>query len=325
MNEPVFILWGVLLLITILLVRFLFKRYGRSLGRYAGFLKIGLTLLTLGLSLLIFWRLPDSAHLIWVARLTIIALACTDVWLAYKLKFSKRNGYDYEQDSFLPEFLFFTAHALAVGMVFVAGPQVLGLVDAQGVDLSRNFWDLPLLFLVPFLALKLADFAGQLPYREVENRWVYPLEYLELTPEQLTDFTRVEFQVRNGVRREYKIGARPDYPWIQAPRALPLGDVFRVTMQERKRRSDLVPINDVGDEHGGDPLFWWLFKRKLRWHPGTWFAKPRYLNPAHSVEVNNLHSYDIVQIRRIPTGDDFTSGMRMAIPFSGDETIIIQR
>ncbi len=326
MKEPIFVAWGICLLISAVLMLWISRRQMRPLSKYAGWLKIGLMLVTFGISWLLYYFLRDSPHLIWSGRLAILALGALDVWLLYQLRFSKRDRSVYEQDSFLLEYLVVLFHAFIVALMFATAPQITNLVDIRAIDVSIMWWDIPLVFLLPFLFVKLLDFASQTPYKDVENRWIYPMQPAVIDQTRWYDFVQVRFKIKDGMRKEYKFGSLPEKPWIQVPRKYTLGDSFRLTMQERRKESSLAVINDLGDEHGGSHRFWWLFRKAVVWYnPLTWFRRPRYLNPDYSIEAIDIRPYDYIVARRVPAGAGFTVGQTIQEDPDKDVTVLIHR
>lgn len=309
MREPVIIIWAILALISGFVFMWLAKAYKRKPGRYMTIHKLVLYLLTLGASFLVYYSLSKSLHLIWVSRLSVFTLAVLHTWALYIQPLSERNKFEYEEDSFWPEFVFTAIQAFAVSIVFVFSPQLFGLVE-YSVDVSATLWDLPLSFLMPFLLLKLSDYASQMPNRLVENPWVFPIEPVVTESWPWRNLLQVNFQVRKSLLDEYKLFGAVANPWIESPKEVPLGDVFRLVIQERRKRADLETIQDLGDEYDGQAKFWWLFSiKQVWWNPYTWFRKPRYLDPNQSIMKNMVRKNDIILLRRISSEGIDLSGM----------------
>lgn len=300
MREPTLIIWALLAFITGLLFMWSVRHSKRQLGKYVAIHKLALILASFGAGFLAFFFLKDSPHQYWASRLSLLFLGLLHTWAMYSQSWVKRDKYDYEKDSFLPEFLFTLLQALIASACFTISPQLFGVVE-RPVDVSLPLWDAPLAFMAPFLVLKIGDYASQIPFRAVENPWVYPIEPVNPENWPMRNLMQVNFQVRRSLVEEYHLFRRAAFPWIEAPKEIPLGDIFRLVMQERRRRPDLLTIQDMGDEYGGDPKFWWLFSIKKKWwDPGTWYRSPRYLNPDQSVTANKVQKNDIIIARRIP-------------------------
>ena len=326
MREPVLIVWGILMLITAAIMLYVSRRKMRPMRKYAGWQKIGLMILTFCFSWLLFRYLRESPHFIYVGRLVILGLAILDTWVMYKLRFSKRDAFDPEEDSFWLEFLFTLLHGFIAALMFATAPQITNLVDIREVDVSYAWWDIPLIFIIPYLCVKLLDFASQTPYKEVENRWLYPMEVVVIDQARWQDFIQVNFKIKDGMRKEYKFLTMNEKPWIQVPRKFLLGDAFRLNMQERRKDAKLKVINDIGNEHGGSHRFWWIFRKaRVWWNPLTWFRNRRYLNPDYSIEANDVRPYDVIIARRIPVGKGFIPGQAIQVDPDEDATILLNR
>jgi hypothetical protein len=107
------------------------------------------------------------------------------------------------------------------------------------------------------------------------------------------------------LRTEYRLLQKPlNYlmnPWILAPKSQQMGDIFRVLVQERRKRRDLALIQDIGTEYRGQAPFWLLFSIKRIWYrPSTWSRKVRYVNPNLSVEENEIQQGDVIRVERLP-------------------------
>ncbi|MEO1412505.1 MAG: TssN family type VI secretion system protein [Bacteroidota bacterium] len=327
MRELVIIIWGILLLVATMGLRYGLKRQQRQLGKYVMYHKIGVVVLSFGTGLLLYWLLLDSPHLTWALRLLALSLGAVNVGVMYRQAWSQRFPHDQEQDGFLPELLFQLISGLLAATAIVTAPQVLELVP-YAEDLSRYLWDLPLVFILPFLVAKFWDLSTQVPYQLVENPWVYPIE--PVTPENWPwrNLMQVNFQVRSSLREEYLIFRRSARPWIEAPKEVALGKVFCLVMQERRKRADLTSIQDMGTEYAGDPQFCWLFSiKRIWWRPDTWFRKPRFLNPDLSILVNQVREGDVIIARRIPwRGESNTfRDYRDDTGYDPDKTVIVNR
>ena len=175
---------------------------------------------------------------------------------------------------------------------------------------------------------KLGDLSSQIPFKMVENPWLFPLE--KINPQDLPwrNLMQVNFQVKQSLLDEYNLFSWAVGTWVEAPREVTLGQVFHLCIQERRPRKDLKTIQDMGDEYDGQPQFCWIFWIKLKWYdPSTWFRKPRYLNPDLSIEHNKIRSSDVVIARRIPGSGKKQSSIdyKGMIGDDPEKTIIIQR
>lgn len=303
------------------------KAYKRKPGRYITIYKLLLLLVSLGASFLVHYFLEDSPHLIWAVRLTVVVVASIHVWATYIQPLAKRDKYKYENDSFAPEFVFTALEALLVSISFALSPQLFKLIEYR-VDVSAALWDLPLVFLLPFLVFKLTDFASQIPYRVIENPWIFPLEPVNVENWPWRNLMQVNFQLKKSLLDEYRLFRAPAKPWIEAPKEIPLGEVFRLVIQERRRRPDLTTIQDMGDEYAGDARFWWLFSIKVKWwNPATWIRNPRYLNPDQSIAQNKVQKNDVILLRRIPREgtDPQNFRYREHEGYDPDKTVIIHK
>lgn len=327
MREFVIIIWAVLILLSGILLTWSLKRNKRQIGKYVMYHKLGVMLLSFGLSWLMFFLFEKSNHLIWSIRLAVIALGGLHLWVMYKQKWTKQDHYNYDEDGFFPEFIFTLLSGLIASIAITSAPQAFELIP-YSVDVSSLLWDLPLLFVLPYLGFKLLDMSTQVPYHSVENPWVYPLEPTNVENWPWRDLIQVNFQVRRSLREEYTLFHWSAYPWIEAPKEVAVGKIFSLVMQERRKRTELTSIQDTGNEYDGDPQFCWLFSIKRIWYrPATWFRKPRFVNPDLSVKANKIQEGDVIIARRVP-GDGskpIRTGYHEDIDYDNDKTVIIQR
>lgn len=327
MRELFIIIWSILALVFGFLLRFTLKQENRKLGKYAMIFKLLLVLLTFIISFLTYWLFNKSIQIIWISRLVIFAFGCLYVYALYSRPWTMRHVYNFKEDAFLPEFFYVIISALIMAISFTTAPQFFGFV-AYSVDVSRSLWDAPLCFLLPFLILKLSDFSSQVPFKEVENPWVFPIERINPSNWPWKNLIQVNFELKKSLEDEYNLFSWTAQPWIEAPKEIALGSIFQLCIQERRARKDLVTIQDMGDEYDGPVQFCWLFMLKRKWYyPPSWFRQPRYLNPDLSITANKLRKGDVIIVKRIP-GD----GAKSAVPrldnpigHDPDKTIIIQR
>ncbi len=327
MRETTVIIWCLLLFVFGAALLFFAKRKKRKLDKYAGIYKLILALLTFLVSILAYWLAADTPHVIWVSRATVLLLGGINVYALYRRPWTVRHPTDFKQDAFLTEFLFVTVSGLLTATVFVAAPQSVGIIE-YSKDVSAGIPDAPLIFLLPFLLFKLHDFAGQMPFRTVENPWIFPLEPVNAEEWPRRDLMQVNFEVRRSLTDEYDLRARPARPWIEAPKEVTVGMIFRLAMQERRKRADLGSIQDMGDEYDGTPQFCWLFSVKRIWYnPMTWHRNPRFINPDLSIKQNKIQKRDIISARRIPGDGSKAAGLNYAADYGEDtdKTVIINR
>ncbi|MEM1119169.1 MAG: TssN family type VI secretion system protein [Bacteroidota bacterium] len=326
MQEPLVIVWAILIFIIGILFVWVIKRKKRKLGKYVAVHKLGLMLLSTGIGFLLFYFFYQNTHLIWVSRLTFLLLGILNVWVAYSQDFTERDTFDYKKDSMLPEVLFMLLHAFLATLAFTIAPQMFGLVKYE-VDVSMLFGDLPLVFILPFLVFKVSDLASQVPYRSVENPWVYPLEAINAESWPWRNLMQINFQVKKSLLEEYHLFDWPVNPWIEAPKEITLGNIFCLIMQERRQRRELTTIQDLGNEYTGEPQFGWLFSIKvIWWNPSTWFRSPRYLNPDLSMIANKVKKRDIIVARRVPWVDQpISASYAKDTDYDSDRTVIVHR
>jgi hypothetical protein len=281
------------------------KRRKRALNAYIAWYKLGFLLLFACASIMLAQTLTGSAHLVWVTRAVLLAIGALHVWVLGMQSWFQRNKYDFSKDSFLPEWAFTCMLAFAGLLVFTLSHGLLKKFIHPFAPVPLG-WDAPLAVLLPFLILKLSDLAGQIPYRVVENQWLFPIEPANTESWPRKDFIQANFQVTKSLLDEYRIFRMPAYTWIEVPKKAPLGDVFRLLIQDRRIRQDLTTIQDLGDEYRGAPAFWWLFSiKRVWWNPGTWFRSRRYLDPHVSLEENKVRESDFIRARRMPMDTGF--------------------
>ena len=219
--------------------------------------------------------------------------------------------------------------ALLTSICFVSFPRLLGFIEVAEHHDHLPTWDAPTVFILPFLVFKFGDFAGQVPFRVVENIWFFPLETVSVADWPWRQLVRVNFQVAGSLLEEYRWFGKNTYPWIEVPQEQSLGRIFRLTMQERRKKQGLSTIQDLGNEYAGAPKFWWLFSIKfVWWHPATWSRQPRFLNPDLSIAANKVRPGDIILARRVPADPAMSPSNRpwLSQPnFDSEKTTIIKR
>jgi hypothetical protein len=247
-------------------------------------------------------------HMDWVIRLVFLTFGCISTWGVFKLDWAVRNRFDAEKDCFEIEFAFISVVSSVSVLLFSVAPTWVNIVpNAKLVELlpAEHFWDVGLCGILPFLMIKVGDWASQIPYKDVENRWAYPIEPLNYEFWDWYDLMQINFEISQSLRTEYRLVQKPfNYvmnPWILAPKAQQVGAIFRVLVQERRKRRDLALIQDVGTEYRGEAPFWMLFRIKRIWYrPSTWSRKVRYVNPNLSVVENEIQQGDVIRVERVP-------------------------
>jgi len=328
MKEFTVLIWFILFTIVSIVLVFLVKRQKRKLGKYAMIYKLVLLIITLLVSFLTYWLFVDTIHLIWISRIVILLLGVVNVYFLFKRPWTKRDEKNYKEDSFFIEFLFVCLSSFSMATIFVAAPQITGIID-YGKDVSSTLVEAPLIFLLPFLLFKLNDFVCQIPFKEIQKPWLFPIE--AINPKDLKwkkDLVQVNFEVFKSLKDEYNIMSWKEKPWIEAPQELQLSVVFCIAMQKRREKRDLRTIQDLGNEYGEDVKFCWMFSlRKIWYKPSTWFKYPRYLDPDLSIIANKIKKGDIVFAQRIPyTGINLSKFIDTDnIIHDSDKTVIVKR
>lgn len=179
MKELVIIVWAFFAFALSFSLMYVLKKQQRKMGKYTMIANLILVILTFGLSYLVFRFLNESSHLIWITRLTLVSLGSLFLWFVYSRPWTIRHHTNYSKDAFAPEFMFLFFTGILVCIAFIAAPQVFEIIPYP-VDLSVQFWEAPIYFILPFLVVKLFDFSGQIPFRTVENPWVFPLEPVQV-------------------------------------------------------------------------------------------------------------------------------------------------
>lgn len=256
------------------------------------------------------FKAPGSSteHLGWLLRLVFLIFGIITTWGVFNLEWAVRDRFDPEKDGFDAELMFIGFVSCISVLLFSIAPTLVNKVpNAKMLQLlgDEHLWDAGFCVMLPFLMVKVGDWATQIPYRDVENRWSYPIEALNYEFWEWYDLMQINFEISQSLRTEYTLFQKPlKYlmnPWILAPKAQQVGDIFRVLVQERRKRRDIAMIQDVGTEYRGQAPFWMLFRVKRIWYrPNTWFRKIRFVNPNLSVIENELQQGDIIRIERMP-------------------------
>ncbi len=329
MKEPVIIVWGVLAIITGFWLKWCLKRYGRQPDSTTPIHLFVFALLCSIAAVTIQLTMKASIHTVWVSRLVLLVIGSLHVWSLYRQSLAKRDPYSYEKDSYITEIAFTSSLAFVCSICFVLSPRLLSLLKIAKTPSDLTLWDAPLVFLLPLLVYKLFDLAGQVPFRYVENTWFYPLETVNVEKWPWRDLVRVNFRVTNSLLDEYLMFGRKADPWIEIPKEATLGNIFRLTMQERRKKQGLSTIQDLGTEYGGEPKFWWLFKVKfIWWRPSTWTREPRFLNPDLSITANKILNDDVIVAKRLPASKEQLPINRPwdgRMDYDPDKTVILNR
>lgn len=326
MRELVIIIWAILSLVFGLILTLVLKQQKRKLGKYVTIYKLLLIVLSFLFSLPVYYWLKGTLGLVWVSRLVIFTLGVINVYALYHRPWSKRHAFEYEEDAFWVEFLFVCISGCLTSIMFVSAPQITTILPYSS-NVSRYAWDFPFVFVLPFLMFKLTDFAGHKPFRVIENPWLFTVERVNPSDWKWRNLIQVNFQVKKSLKDEYNLFSWEMRPWIEVPQEVPLNVAFRLCIQERRQRKDLLGIDDMGDEYGGTPEFCWIFFLKKKWYnPVTWFRRRKCLNPNLSIEQNKIGVGDIIIGRRIPgDGQKIVHRDYQVYDADTDKTIIINR
>ena len=232
-----------------------------------------------------------------VMQFVFLLLGIFHVWWLYKKLFwSKRDTYQQERDSFLPEFVY-----TAAAMFFV----VAGLIIVYGLllrDFSQtgNYWAISILFIVPFLFIKAYDLLNQIPRRDFSKKWSFSSERIGEDNWDWVNETWINFEVKETRDAERRKTGRTARFRILVPRKVPLREMYRLAVREYNKQSPEIVVQDLGFEKNNEGRFWWLFSIKCIWNrPDTWFRKVRYLDPYTSSSSNEIRPTDIILARRM--------------------------
>jgi hypothetical protein len=300
MNFTILIVWSLAALISAMLYVWVMKTQKRRVDSHTAIYKILVVLIFMIVGAVLTFFLHESAHFPWVVRCSVLVLGILQAIVMYTRPWTIRDKFNYAKDSFLPEFLFTLLTAFIGAAAFESSGKLLRYAD-HSIKSTLIFWDLPALIVLPFLMMKLMDLISQVPYKVVENLWLYPIEPFSHEGRPWNNLMQVNFELAKSLKDEYNLLSFKSKPWVQAPQEYALGEVFRLLVQDRRLRVNLSVIQDLGDEYAGGAQFWWLFSIKvIWWNPSTWFRRLRYLNPSKSIASNNIRKYDVVLAKRIP-------------------------
>jgi hypothetical protein len=216
-------------------------------------------------------------------------------WLYKKLFWSKRDTYQSERDSILPEFVYTTAC-----MFIVAAGLMLAYGYFAGFSKTDNYWAISLLFIHPFLFIKAYDVLNQIPQRDFSKKWTFTSERIGEDNWDWVNETWINFEVKETRESEQRKKGRIARFRILVPRKVPLREMYRLAVREYNKQSPEVVVQDLGFEKNNEGRFWWLFAIKCVWNrPKTWFRKVRYLDPSASSVLNDIQPTDIVVAKRM--------------------------
>jgi Type VI secretion system, TssN len=258
--------------------------------------------------------LQYSIHFGWISRLVLLGIGFILVWGVYQLGWARRHPFNYHRDSFETEFCFVGGMASFMGVLFMQVPAVW--CPDPVPHWEKNFWDVGLILIIPFLLYKIWDAFTQIPYPNVENPWTFPHRPVNIEHWKWRELGQINFQIAKNLDSEYNLFEKPVLLWIEVPKEQPIGDIFTLMIQERRKNPRLATIQDLGTEYGGEPLFWLLFSiKKVWWKPATWNRPNRYLFPDLSVVQNEVQANDIIVVQRVPFSfETQRSGVMYAMP-----------
>lgn len=326
MNEIVILIWTVLAAVLGFVTLYVLKQQKRVLGKIMMVFLVAMLVLVFLVSMATYWLVHPSIDLIWLNRLNLLVLGGVTTWALYYRPWTIRHKTLYKSDSLLPELLFIGAAGCVASVVYTLAPQWIQVVPMAD-DVSIRLWDLPLVFFIPIVWLKTVDFAGQVPFKTVENPFIFTIEEEDIRNWPRRDLMQVNFRLKTSLEDEFDVFTWNSKPWIEAPKEVALGKVFRLMIQQRRQRQDLDTIQDMGDEYNGTPGFWWAFKIKFQLsRPSTWKKSSFYLNPDLSLKQNGIANGDLILAQRLP-GD----GKKVEVDYSGvddddfGKTVLINR
>lgn len=300
MTELVILIWTILAATLTFVLLYVMKQQKRKLGKFMMIYVLILMVVVFLVSMATYWLGYPSVNMIWLDRLNFLLLGTIATWTLYYRPWTQRHQHDFKEDSILPETLFLAGAGCLSAVVYATAPQVIEVVP-YSKDLSADLWDIPLLFLFPIACLKMIDMAGQIPFWTVENPFIFTIEQEDIRNWPRRDLAQVNFRIKNSLEEEHDLFTWATKPWIEAPKEVQLGRVFRLLIQQRRTRTNLETIQDMGDEYDGLPSFWWGFKIKFQlFRPSTWSRSSTYLNPDLSLTQNGILNGDLIVATRIP-------------------------
>lgn len=322
------LVWAIAAVAAGLGLNFLLKKEERSKDKMMKYHVLGVLVLSYGLSVLWFYLFKDAGHMALTSRLVFLVLGGVNAWVVWKRPWSKRHTWDAEEDSVWPEALFSLLAGLVMAVAYVTAPQSVELVS-YATDLSAIYWDAPLVFLLPFWAVKVLDLAGQIPFPHTPHPLVFSIEEISTEEWQWVQLQQCTFDLYPSLEKEGQPFARRSQPWVEVPASRTLEEVFKLMVQERRKRNDLSTLQDFGDEYAGKPEFCWIFWLQAPWYyvPG-WFEKRRYVDPSSTIQKLNMAERDKIRAMRLPSYvPTFEPPKNTAVstPADPNATVIIKR
>ncbi len=329
MRSLVIIIWSILLLASMMSLIFLLKRAKRKVGKIDLIVQLVFGFFAFGIGYLIFLVLNGNNHnLVWVFRASFLLIGVLYMLFLKNRPWVLRNREDLYQDSFAIELVFSLVGAFLSAVMMVFGAHYFLYSKSMYVDISTGFWELPIYYILPFLFVKLVDFSGHIPIKNLGKPWVFPLEPVSPNDWPWHELVEVNFELKRSIQDEYDMFSWVAKPWIEAPSEISIGGVFQLCMQERRGRTELVSIQDLGDEYSGKPRFCWIFLRKVIWFkPSTWKHGTRILDPLQSLKLNKIEKGDIIIAKRV-SGDGaklLDVNNEQTIDEDSNKTVIIKR
>jgi hypothetical protein len=307
---------------------YLLKKQDRKVSKYDMIFRLIFIVLSFGISFLVYWLTPADGNLLFfISRLGLLVLGVGNLIFIYKQDWSIRNVIDYKEDSILIEGIYMGSMALLASIAYVAAPFTFDLVPYSS-EVALSLWDAPIIYLLPFFVLKMLDGVGQIPLKAIESPWLFPIEKVSPETWKWRNLLQVNFKLKSSLLEEYDMFTWYARPWIEAPIETELGKVFHLCIQERRKKSDLLTIQDMGDEYDGQAQFCWMFYLGPAWYkPKSWFVNSRVLNPFVSIEQNQLSADDVIFAKRIVgDGKSHMAGLYDDMPEDDSEkTVFINR
>ena len=261
-------------------------------------------------------------------RVSILLVGMINAFVIYTQTWTKRDVLNSDSDSFWLEFLYIASCAFAGSISYVAAPYTFEFVP-YSEDISAMLWDIPLVYLLPFILLKLIDLAGHVPLKELKVPYLFPIERVDPSKwNRKAKVARINFELNDSLETEYDMFSWHAKPFIEAPIEEELGKVFRLCIQIRREKGNFSAIQDMGDEYDGDAQFCWLFYKKAHFlKPKSWFNKNKYLNPFLSITANGIQPSDIIIAQRIHGDGSHYAVEQLDYPIINDDekTVIIPR
>lgn len=210
----------------------------------------------------------------------------------YFFSWPRRDPVLSEMDSFWPELCFTLMVGSLGGLLFTLhfwwwAPDYAGL-----------FANTLLMFPLPFIILKTADKALQIPPPDYEHKWRFPASVVEDRTLKWDDPMKVFFHTGIGYSEDHKPLAKRCKMWVEPSEHETLGNAFRLGIREYNIDAGARSIKDLGFEQQSPSVWWMFFVKPVLWRPHTWFAD-RVLNADASLNHNKLREGDIIIAKRI--------------------------